>query len=499
MDINWEENEGHEELIRKVTSDGSRIHALVIDSVFVNNFSNLREIDANKTAKALEKNNRVSGLRLEASFELRTPIMELLYTTLAAMTKTASIYGPFRGDSTFSVRHATILRNMPFIKLLHLQSRFANEQVFRELHAALNDHSSLENIYLVIPTESYPMILPALNSIRTLKFVTLAGSHGISSSILPDAAFAIAGLLRSMGQGSTQSATFNFLNLDVRTERSQEILCQGIAASRIFCLSMMEISFADPSTLAIAITASGIRSLTCHGLRFPGQQTADFFRTMAQSVHLLTHLERMHIGRDAILEHRVGNGADQRATELANDRAIAQLVSAAAQCLKLKSLTIFVHEFVSDLDEALAACVAPDNDKLKHIAVHCSSLSDDAPKLNESPWLAEALKSNYSVCTIRLQSGRIEPWTANFKSSLQTIPMLNMAGRKYLKLDIGDDAAGLQMLGAVRNHLDCIFYHLAHENPSLCEQARSRARERMLQQRRRPFPVAALQGHAWVG
>lgn len=51
---------------------------------------------------------------------------------------------------------------------------------------------------------------------------------------------------------------------------------------------------------------------------------------------------------------------------------------------------------------------------------------------------------------------------------LRTILRLNRAGRHYLIQDMGSIAKGVEVLIAVRDHLDSVFYYL-RENPLLCD------------------------------
>jgi hypothetical protein len=51
---------------------------------------------------------------------------------------------------------------------------------------------------------------------------------------------------------------------------------------------------------------------------------------------------------------------------------------------------------------------------------------------------------------------------------LRTILRLNRAGRHYLVQDMGSIAKGVEVLVAVSDHLESLFYHL-RENPVLCD------------------------------
>ncbi|GKY98026.1 hypothetical protein MPSEU_000760700 [Mayamaea pseudoterrestris] len=169
---------------------------------------------------------------------------------------------------------------------------------------------------------------------------------------------------------------------------------------------------------------------------------------------------------------------------LANDRALVRVGRAVAHCHELQTLNLSFTKLSPELDEALALCVAPVNSQLTYINIDCSSLeSENDVRLTELPLFLKALERNFTVTNIYLETayrhgGPIDPWCPHLKKSIETLCQLNVAGRKYMVKDAGDDVAGLQMLGAVSDNLDCSFYHLSRENPSLCQQARTRKRTR---------------------
>jgi hypothetical protein len=55
------------------------------------------------------------------------------------------------------------------------------------------------------------------------------------------------------------------------------------------------------------------------------------------------------------------------------------------------------------------------------------------------------------------------------RKHIETFLTLNRAGRGYVKENAMDKIAGTQTLGAVSHNLDCLFYHLSRESPTLCD------------------------------
>jgi hypothetical protein len=88
---------------------------------------------------------------------------------------------------------------------------------------------------------------------------------------------------------------------------------------------------------------------------------------------------------------------------------------------------------------------------------------DEISRDDDTKRLIKLVKKNYCLEDID------EDWFSYDKTGeLSSILRLNRAGRHYLIQDMGSIAKGVEVLVAVRDHLDCLFYHLL-ENPLLCD------------------------------
>jgi hypothetical protein len=85
----------------------------------------------------------------------------------------------------------------------------------------------------------------------------------------------------------------------------------------------------------------------------------------------------------------------------------------------------------------------------------------------------EAVKQSYTIQHIILRS-RPHPnvyssWDAVSVTAINVICRFNRSGRRYMKVDLSNQSEGLKVLEAVKDDLDCLYFHL-RENPMLCEQ-----------------------------
>ena len=71
--------------------------------------------------------------------------------------------------------------------------------------------------------------------------------------------------------------------------------------------------------------------------------------------------------------------------------------------------------------------------------------------------LQQALQENYTLANIEFAHENLDP----------TIPLLDQAGRRYLKEDAASKLKCIAVLAKVKHHLNCLFFHL-RENPILC-------------------------------
>jgi hypothetical protein len=88
---------------------------------------------------------------------------------------------------------------------------------------------------------------------------------------------------------------------------------------------------------------------------------------------------------------------------------------------------------------------------------------DEISRDDETKRLIQLVRKNYSLEDLD------EDWLSYDKTGeLGTILRLNRSGRGYLIQDMGSIPKGVEVLVAVRDDLECLFYHL-RENPLLCD------------------------------
>ncbi|GKZ01053.1 hypothetical protein MPSEU_001057000 [Mayamaea pseudoterrestris] len=486
--IEWLENETHVEFIQKLTSWE---WWLSVNSSLVSNILSLREAHLHETLTAM-KQSSVRMLDIGPLPRLNSQSMERSFSifcqALGCMRRITVLFYDTK-DFEMNERHVSILRSMPHVESIRLSIRKIDEATRMELVAALTNHSSLERMCLTLPVKYYPMILPALHTIQSLTKVVLEKWYLLEVISSPEAARAVADLLNMGHTNPLLKLELNFLKFE--TPEFQQIFCNALTETKINGLDLTGCTFAEPVLLANAIVASNLKDIRFSSLSFVESTIMNFLTLLAEHIHTMTQLEKLDMGffsKSGRLFYRDPNDPAVVAYKLANDQANVQLVRAVAHCRQLKHLGISFHTYLPELDQALADCVDPLNRGLEEIVVHCKPLgSTDDAQIVSAPLLVQALKKNYTIRSIRFKTvaafGRshpqtMDPWTPEFKKSVEIIPQLNKGGRKYLIRDAMDKMAGAKVLGAVSNDLDCLFYHLSRENPMLCDRHKRRKRRR---------------------
>jgi hypothetical protein len=126
----------------------------------------------------------------------------------------------------------------------------------------------------------------------------------------------------------------------------------------------------------------------------------------------------------------------------------------------LESLTIIGNDI--EVEELLALVSALQlNTTLKTLRFQSSferlSLTD-----YEASQLVSILRKNYGLERL------VPDISCTNDGTVNTILMLNAAGRQYLIKDGSSISKGVDVLSAVSDEIDCVFLHLL-ENPSLCD------------------------------
>jgi hypothetical protein len=154
---------------------------------------------------------------------------------------------------------------------------------------------------------------------------------------------------------------------------------------------------------------------------------------------------------------------------------------------KMKCLTLPSIRYLTDMDLALAELARSSTSRLEELQLWGPVRIKGMEKGN-LPLFLDALRQNFTIQTIGLnqdrninqldipvdtdrddlaQSDLQDPWDDDLVLAIETVPLLNRAGRCYMKDALTDQVVGFEVLERVNDDLDCIFYHV-RENPSLC-------------------------------
>ena len=469
--LEWKEGQTHLDFIGQLTPERPFWQAqLSVDVEFVSAFGKLAPAQAQELAAAMVtapvfmttlKNVPTTTMARRSA----TRRFDALCLMLGNMQQVKTLHVN-SDDGFLSVNHAKIIGSMQQVKTMSIWGRQTNQDAMQELAQGLAQHGQLDSLRLAIPSTFYHLVLPAVYGIKSLTKLVLHKHVALQSEIVPQVAHAMAGLLR-MGRTNPnlrlELEHWDFTNID-----SNNTFCQALAETLIRSIDLCGCSFVSPTTLALALTHSKLREIKFSLLRFSGRSVAEFLTCLTRDISTMQQLEELECGQ-----------FDSRGDFGSNDDAVVQLTHAVARCHRLRCLRLNFHKYPQHADAALAECFKPANSRLVELQVRCISLdSDMEPRVTESPALLEALKKNFTVRRIRLHSaaqfGRygeavIDPWDPLLKKNIEMFAKLNCAGRNYMTRDSMDKVIGSRFLGAVSNDLDCLFYHLSRENPSLCD------------------------------
>jgi hypothetical protein len=145
-------------------------------------------------------------------------------------------------------------------------------------------------------------------------------------------------------------------------------------------------------------------------------------------------------------------------------------VRAAASCPRLKRLVLSLPSYTATMDAALAHCLQT-RTKIEDITIMCRKTAADEPA-HDCSLLVKAVKKNYTIQHLRLLAtigyrNLVGPWDADMVATISLICRLNLSGRAYMEADSNSQREGFQVLGAVSEDLNCLYFHL-RENPLLC-------------------------------
>jgi hypothetical protein len=407
----------------------------------------------------------------------QTGRFRILCTALGCMSKVSSVT-VYLGNDQLNSRHFAILRSMPHMKQLslHVHLTYEDEETIRKLAATLYHHACLASIRFMVflPPKYFSIIMPALHTIQSLEKVSLCGWTWNENP--PDAAHAAMDvILRTRPDNS--KIMFDLSLWKFPTQEAHDFVCAALAETMLSKLDLSYCEFFNPVSLAKSLTQSKLKKLQFSKLTFANDKpmAAAFFDALSLGIRGMTQLEEFDCGEMYSQYTRRFVDAEIAAEQQRGDYALIQVIHALAQCHNLKVFKLYFNALSTEVDQALAACVASVNNQLVEIHICCRPLerSVGLTKVTEFPALMVALKTNYKIQRIvfttacSLRSTQVDPWNPNLKKSIEIVPKLNSAGREYITLESADKTAGYKVLEEVNEDLDCLFYH-TRENPPLC-------------------------------
>ena len=475
-------------------AQGRNYYILQVDACLVHRFARLQQDAKDQLAEALVSFPRFKSIKFN---ELATaaPILDLnqdmrLFSdqVLSRMTTITKVY-VFNLDSRAirSLRFA--FPNMQGMTELFIEGGPTDLLAFQEAMSSLEGHSSLTSLGFCVPASLYEAITPSMSRMPRLAKVTLtcpdvphadrqgfmdldheerAETDDTDNNAPPpppppppglDDANAIAALLQV-------DASFELIieKFDFMSQAAQDAFGLGIANTNMRHIRMNMLSFFDMTTAATAWEGSRVQSLSFSMIMIRNRGaatasiTASFVSTLARVLPSMPRLEFLSCPYLC---------SGQQPQEPEYDESISLLARSAGGCLSLKSLSTEVVHYRPSMDEALADCVERTSG-LQHIEIKCSRPTRD---VYTSPRLLKSVMDNYAVLTLVMISKHNmlpDPFDADFKRTLAAYLRLNRAGRNYLADDASNKRTGSNILGAVTDDLDCVFFHL-RENPLVCD------------------------------
>ena len=463
--VKWKEGQTHLDFIRQLSSEEPVWEAsLSVDEEFISAFLELSVKHAKEVAAALES-APVTFISLQGLPKIARCRLWTSWRLKALCGMLGSMVSPC--DQLLCTNLAKIITSLQHVETMTIFGHKSNQHAMRKLAQGLAHHDRLKDLHLYIPSSFYPWLLPALYGIESLTELYLsAPTHQPEISL--QVAQAMAGLL-AMGP-TNPKLRIRFSHWEFSNLESSRIFCQALAESSIRGIDLTGCCFVSPKMLAGAMTNSKLDEIKFLILHFTEGSTAEFLSLLARDISNLRQLEELTCGP-----------FDFRDEFGSNDEAVVRLTHAVAQLHRLRSLHICFHMYSQHTDAALAECLKPVNAQLVELKVNYYALdSDKAPRITESPALLKALKTNYTLQRIELHSSYpyghvpdgqtvVDPWDPDLKKTIEMFVKLNCAGRSYLTQDSMSKRLGCSFLGAINDDLDCLFYHLREENPSLCD------------------------------
>jgi hypothetical protein len=494
-DIKWEKNV----TLHRFLNDLSRLAncprpvGLWLSDSFLENYLELSEIHSNAVLLALRKVPiEMVSLISESHFRSCTPhnarktrnLTKLLTTLGESQTLSgAAIY-----VYTTNWIHLSTLQSLPRLTKMVVCAKGP----LAKLGNFLRDNATLQHIDLFIPIVEHASFLSVLRTMPFLTSVHILGSLDRAWGSRNDEYLTNGRAIGDLLRGNT---TIRKLRLhDVPFFHDHSHFCQAIARATIDTLIITacdESKTDEPDGLARAIGANlHIQRLE---IQIPELEDAiSFMNAFANAVSSMERLEHF----DFTCERMDGDSpSHSRSIKKDCVAAVVNVVNALARCPQLISVNfrmyywtldtsldaieanIDVSESASvirtgagsdasdaaDVDSALANLLrrCPRLETLTVEGIHSEGVRPSIPHAPfDYPHLFKAMAASYSLHALRLDRVNNDQM-----KNMDTLLMLNRAGRGYVATDPSSKGKAADVLAKVSDRLDCLFIHLV-ENPS---------------------------------
>ena len=338
----------------------------------------------------------------------------------------------------------------------------------RAMVAGLAAHPSLETIRLEVDSlhSFIPAMLPLLA--RIPKFQRFELKHSLLASAASTVRFrplnaqAIAQLLQT-----SLPIRVAFESLSLTSDAVSRAIYTGVAAAKVHGVEFDRCLFWNPSLLAEALRRSGLKSLRFSKMYMDSRTMSQLYTNLAGKLVSMVRLEELYCSHSSMYT------APSAAVEL--DEALALVVRTAVSISSLKHLGIYSCSFPEVLREALADCVRH-NGSLQDLHVEVKLRCPNGVYTLSS--LVEAVKTNYSLheLSLKLEASIVgsvdtaDVFDPDDKKTIDCFVSLNRDGRRYLTHEPANQTLGIQVLGKVKDDLDCLFFHV-RENPIVVSSA----------------------------
>jgi hypothetical protein len=378
--------------------------------------------------------------------------------------------GCVRGSLLHVATAVGILQHISHLALIRrvVVRRGITEDQFAELARALQYHPCLESLVYGLATVSYRDVIPALETMPSLKKISLYNVDGLvweRGEVAVEDAQALAAFLKRR-----ELDALRIVDLRFQSHESSQAFCAGISQSRATCIQMAYVLVQDFEMLADALSlAYRMTELELRGWPHDACTILPaFLNALAQRLPSM-NLVKLDLEDLATITR---GGRDVEKVLLTVGPILPELVRAAATCSTLMELKLPCMYYSDAMDEALSYLVKSSDLQLRALVLCCPALPTGAQPRVSYPRFREAIKTNLTLTTVLLKSsqpGEQDPWCDDFKKDVAMVVRSNNSGRLYLGADSGQHASGYQLLENVNDDPNCLFFHL-RENPALCRQ-----------------------------